>query len=207
MAENLILVRHGRGGPQRPGAFVGRTDVGLDDAGRRQAAALRPLLAESTPAAVFCSPLRRARETAALALPGVPATVLPELAEIHFGEWEGRTFAEIAAASPEEVAAWIADEAGYRFPGGEAIAEFRARVGWAAATLAAAAAAGAGTVVAFTHGGVIRTMICTLLGLPPAAHLAFQIECATVTRLRLYEGKGVLAGLGLAAPPEPAAKP
>ena len=46
-----------------------------------------------------------------------------------------------------------------------------------------------------THGGVIRAMICRLLGLPPRDYLLFDTRCASLSVVDIFDGKGVLAGL------------
>src|SRR5690242_14343875 len=95
----LWLVRHGETEWSASGRHTGVTDVPLTDAGERQARALAPMLADSDPALVMCSPRRRARDTAQLA--GLPVDeVTEDLAEWTYGEYEGRTTQEIRAERP-----------------------------------------------------------------------------------------------------------
>ena len=54
----------------------------------------------------------------------------------------------------------------------------------------------AGTVLAVTHGGVIRAMICHLLGLEPRHTWRSTCPTAALAVIDLFDGKGVLAGLG-----------
>ncbi len=116
----LYLVRHTE--PTLAGRFIGRTDPPLSENGRLQAEALRTLEVEH----VYVSPLKRAQETAAFITS--PRTTLEELAELHFGEWEGLTWAEIAARDPElaerKLANWFAEPA----PNGETLAELMNRL-------------------------------------------------------------------------------
>lgn len=124
----LYLIRHTE--PALRGVFLGSTDPGLSEQGRADAARL---LAGLEVAAVYTSPLRRARETASAIPAPQPPVVLPELREMGFGDWEGLTWAEIEAGYPEiaqrKIHAWMAVTP----PGGETWQEVAAR---AAAALA-----------------------------------------------------------------------
>src|SRR3989449_2773298 len=93
----LLLVRHGQSEWNRVRRFQGANDVGLSDTGRAQAEALgRAVRRGYRVAAAYVSPMRRALETAAIALAGtaIPRTPLPDLRELSLGEWEGRTRSE-----------------------------------------------------------------------------------------------------------------
>ena len=97
--KSCYLIRHGK--PDFPGGermCLGRTDLPLSAVGRMEAA----LLAEYFPRrdlVLFSSPLRRAAETAAQF--ARPVSVLPGLAEMDAGEWDGLSFTEIRSRWPE----------------------------------------------------------------------------------------------------------
>ncbi|TSA48718.1 MAG: histidine phosphatase family protein [Deltaproteobacteria bacterium] len=191
MAERLILIRHGDLGDRRRGRYIGRTDAPLSAEGRRQAAALAgPLARLPDGASLLVSPLRRTRETAAIALGrGTNFAIDSDLREIDFGRWEGMGFAEILAADPVAVDRWAALAEDFAFPDGESIGNFRKRIAAAAGRIAADPA---GTAVVVTHGGVIRFLICHFLGLPNRAHLLFDVQPASISEIRIDGGKGVL---------------
>lgn len=95
--RNLYLVRHGRvnfpGGVRR---CIGRTDLPLDNIGRRQAEELADYFKDSQVTRVFCSPLSRTRETAhILAGQRMPVQVAEDLVELDMGEWENRPMNEL----------------------------------------------------------------------------------------------------------------
>ncbi|WP_345793209.1 alpha-ribazole phosphatase family protein [Thauera sp. JM12B12] len=114
----LHLIRHPRPAVE-PGVCYGQTDVGLAECPVAVAARLRPLLPESF--TLHASPLARARLLAQeLGTPHVD----DRLMEIHFGDWEGRTFTDIGSAIDD----WAADPLGFRAPGGESPREMAARV-------------------------------------------------------------------------------
>ena len=116
-----------------------------------------------------------------------------DLREVDFGAWEGLSFSDIAGKDAAAVDRWARFEPGFRFPGGESIADFTRRIGAAADRMAAAPQE---TVVAFTHGGVIRFMLCALLRLDPRSYAAFEIRPAGVAELALFEGGALLQSLG-----------
>ncbi|MBM4033198.1 MAG: histidine phosphatase family protein [Planctomycetes bacterium] len=194
MARLLLLARHGSIGAACAGRYIGATDASLDVAGRRQASALAEVLKALGPQRCFSSPLRRAAETAELAAAplGLKVQLDPDLREVGFGLWEGKTFEEIQQAEPEAVNRWAADPAGFAFPGGERVCDFLARVHRAADRLAAAPG---DVVLAVTHGGVVRAAICHLLGLPAHNYLLFGVKPASLTSIELFDGKGVLTGI------------
>jgi alpha-ribazole phosphatase len=200
MKKRVILIRHGDLGETRRGLYIGRTDVSLSEGGRRQAAALAGELGRLSGAHLLCSPLLRTRETAEIAL-GAPdaCDIDPDLREIDFGRWEGIGFAEIAAADPAAVERWAALDEAFAFPGGERIGDFRKRIGAVAGRMAADPA---GTVVAFTHGGVIRFLICRFLGLEDRHYLLFDVRPGSLCELLLEGERGILIRLNARCHPE-----
>ena len=79
-------------------------------------------------ACVFTSPLARAHRTARLFFPQHEIQLVPELAEISMGEWEGRAWEEIEVAWPELARQKLNDWFAVTPPGGEAWRDFEARV-------------------------------------------------------------------------------
>jgi probable phosphoglycerate mutase len=158
-ATSLVLVRHGAAAVAAPGAeplgiLDGHNDPPLSPRGLRQAEAVCARLAAEPPDRVFVSSLRRTAETAAplAAALGVEPTVVPELREVHLGEWEGQ-FTHRMAGDP--IAGRILAEQRWDvIPGGEPEAEFRARVAAGIERVIAETGPGA-TAAAFLHGGVI----------------------------------------------------
>src|SRR5512133_1018040 len=91
MRGEIWLVRHGETEWSRRGQHTSRTDLPLTPAGEEQARAVDRALAGRRFAAVFTSPLARARRTAELAGYGGVAVVDEDLREWDYGEYEGRT--------------------------------------------------------------------------------------------------------------------
>jgi broad specificity phosphatase PhoE len=192
MAKRLLLVRHGRLGANYVGRLVGATDLPLEPAGQLQGQALADRVMRWAPQTCFCSPLQRCRQMAALVAPNLPPQVDRDLREIDFGRWETWTFTDAAAQDPSLVDRWAEMSPQFAFPGGENLGDFLGRVRAAADRLTRAEAQ---TVLAVTHGGVIRAMICCLLGLAPDRYVAFDVPYAAMVVIDLFDGRGVLAAL------------
>ena len=90
----IALVRHGQSTTNAAGLLVGRSDPHLTELGERQARALAPWLKDVKE--VWVSPLARARETAALAMPGRPLIVKDSFIELDYGTLEGQPAAAMA---------------------------------------------------------------------------------------------------------------
>ena len=154
----IILVRHSiaQGNPER--RFLGVTDTPLLPEGialaERRAAAMPPV------EHVYVSPLRRARETAALLWPCIPETIVPGLREMDFGAFENRTHAELVAANDRAYLEWLAQERWDGYPGGETYSAMRMRVAAAFEdSLFDADRRGCRRVGMVAHGGTILFLL------------------------------------------------
>jgi alpha-ribazole phosphatase len=192
MAQRLFLLRHAAIQPDYLGRLIGATDVPLDTDGRQQLEAIGKRVRRLVPASCYSSPMKRCRQTAAAIAPDWSFALDADLREIDFGRWENRTFAEVSAEEPQLVQRWEQFAPDFAFPEGEGLSDFWQRVCRAADRLARQEAE---TVLAVTHGGVIRAMICYLLGLEPRQYVLFDVGYAAMAVVDLFDGRGVLAGL------------
>ena len=126
MSTRIDLLRHGE--TERGGGFRGSLDDALTAHGWQQ---MRDAVALAGPWDVLVSsPLQRcaafARELAAERR--LPLRIEPELRELHFGAWEGRSAAELMSTDAEALGRFWADPYGFTPPGGEPLLRFEARV-------------------------------------------------------------------------------
>jgi broad specificity phosphatase PhoE len=160
----LLLARHGQTEWNADRRFQGTSDISLSAVGRKQAHALGRALRGHRITAAYVSPLRRAVETAEIALAdaGIPYTPIAELRELSLGDWEGCTVDEIRRQDGDPYAAWLRAPLDCPPPGSEPLPEVCERI--LAAVERIGAAHGDGDVLLIAHGGVISVYACHLLG-------------------------------------------
>jgi ribonuclease H / adenosylcobalamin/alpha-ribazole phosphatase len=180
-----LLLRHGQTPLSVAKRFSGTGDPELTDTGRAQAAAAAARLAARGADAVVCSPLSRARQTAALVAGalGVDVAVEEGLRETDFGKWEGYTFAEVRAKWPAELDAWLADTA-VAPPYGESFDATARRVRQARDRVLAAY--GGRTVVVVSHVTPIKTLLVQALGAPLTSLYRMHLDLTCVSEVQWY---------------------
>ncbi len=160
----IHLARHGQTAYNHEGRFQGHLPVPLDATGREQAAALAQVAAGVVLVSLWCSPLRRARETADIVAARIGLTPHEDarFVETDTGDWTGRSFADIRDEDPEGFARFERSDPSFRYPGGESFAEQLERVQAGLADLRARPADLPALVVC--HRGVIRLALAAALG-------------------------------------------
>ena len=125
----LYLIRHGENDFVLRGAIAGRQPgIHLNDTGHAQAERLAHELHREGIERIYSSPLERCRETAEPLARRIGIKIEPtdELLELDFGDWTGRTFAELDGC--ETWHRYNQFRSGTRIPGGELMLETQARV-------------------------------------------------------------------------------
>ena len=171
MPTEIWLVRHGETEWSRSGQHTSRTDLPLTADGERRARELGQLLSGRHFAQVFASPRRRALDTCRLA--GYSAEVLDDLSEWDYGDYEGRTTAEIQ----KEVPGWIIWNGAV--PNGETAEQVGAR---ADRVIERAVSAG-GDVALFGHGHMLRVLAARWIGLEASGGRLLALSTGSVSVL------------------------
>ena len=123
----LILVRHGQINANKEGRWHGSTDSPLTWTGRRQAKRTHKWLkGRESFKAVYTSPLQRCQHTAALVSPEHEAVHMPDLAEMHIGEWENMPFKQLH--EEHNFMQRSKEDLDYSAPGGESLQQVGERV-------------------------------------------------------------------------------
>ena len=171
-AQQVTLVRHGATEWSRARRHTGRTDVPLDEDGRRQAEKAGVRLGGLHFDRVLTSPLSRAADTCRLA--GLDdCQPCDDLLEWDYGAYEGRTTADIRAERP----GWLLWRDGA--PGGEQAADVGRRVDRVIASLRAQP----GDAVLFAHAHVLRVLAARWIGLAPAGGSCLVLDPASLSVL------------------------
>ncbi len=170
----LFLVRHGQVEGFEEKRYNGQVNVPLTELGRRQSARVCEHLAKEKFAAVYSSDLDRCVYCAdrVAVEHGLEVRKNADLRELHIGDWEGRTWAELLEAYPDDWQARLRDLVNYRVPGGESLQDAADRIRPALQGILAAHPDADVALVA--HGGVNRIILLDAIGAP--LDRAFSLE-------------------------------
>jgi 2,3-bisphosphoglycerate-dependent phosphoglycerate mutase len=187
-ATRIIAIRHGETAWNVDTRIQGQLDIGLNAKGRRQADQLANSLAEQDITAIYSSDLWRAYDTAlAVAKPhALHITTDEGLRERGFGEFEGKTFAEIEAALPEQSLRWRKRDPAFAPEGGESLLQFRQRIVQCCQALAMRHYGEQIAIV--SHGGVMDVLYRAATGLDLQAPRTWELGNAAINRL-LFNGE------------------
>ncbi|MEO5660427.1 MAG: histidine phosphatase family protein [Polaromonas sp.] len=179
----IIAIRHGETTWNVDTRIQGSMDIPLNPTGRQQAARMASALKDEPITAVYASDLARAWETAQYLGRARDLQVKPEtgLRERGFGDFEGKTFAEIEAQLPEQSLRWRTRDPEFAPAGGESLRELNHRVVEAAERLAARHP---GELIALVgHGGVMDVLYRAATRLHIQAPRTWTLGNAAINRL------------------------
>lgn len=184
----FYLVRHGETDWNREEVFRGRFDVPLNDRGRQEAQAAAQRLAAAGLAAVYTSPLARARETAEIVAraASVEAYVEEAFVDMDFGDWQGLPLTEVEKRYPELYETWRATPAEARIPGAESLTAVGKRAVAAVTVLAGRFPEEVLCIV--THRVVSKLVMAWALGLDEGAFWRIRQDTACVNAFA-YDGR------------------
>lgn len=202
----LFLIRHGENDYTRTGRLAGWTPgVGLNEIGRRQALALADKLKAVPLAAIYSSPLERARETAAPLAEAkkLEVQIVAGLGEVRYGQWQGKSLKRLARTRLWRTVQGL--PSAMQFPDGETFRAVQSRAVDAVEALVRTHPKD--PIAVFSHGDVIKLVVAHYLGLPLDLFQRLMIATASITILRLGQGQPALiklnetSGVEIAGPP------
>lgn len=183
------LLRHGETEYHAQHRLLGRLDIGLNERGQEQAAHARDFFEGMSLAAVYCSPLRRCRETAGPVAKahGLEIEVVPGLMEVDMGDWDGQLVAELFKGENELVGEWMRNPSSVSIPGGEDFGAVKKRVLQSTREITSRHP-GDDKVLIVSHGGPIRGILCEALKMDLDDMFRLQIDLASVSAVRFFDG-------------------
>ncbi len=199
-APRIYLLRHGEVQTQKDGRrYIGWQDIPLNSKGVEQAEGWAKYFGSLGLDEICCSDLARCRKTAELIADScrLAPRALPELREVSLGTWEGKSFEEVKRLHPvafQERGERIAD---HRPPGGESFRDLLDRT-WP--LLEAAARHPGIRTLMVTHAGVIRVLLCRLLGMPLENLFSIGQSYGALNIIDLRPQQSRLQGLNLRFP-------
>ena len=163
--SRLLLVRHGDIATDNTERFWGQTDITLNETGILQMEHLAERLSGEPIDEIYSSDLSRAFKSAEIIASrhNLTITTSEKLREIHFGDIEGLTFEDVDRRYPELSKSWSDNDLQFRFPNGESLAELEQRITGFLADIALFNRDR--TILIVSHGGLLRMLICHVLGL------------------------------------------
>ncbi len=186
---HILLVRHGHVPGIAPERFRGRSELQLTERGRLQAGATARYLSRHWhPVAIYTSPLGRCVATAEQIArsSNAPLSVLPELNDLDYGEWTGRTHLEVSIASPDQYRRWQQAPDLVRFPGGESLQDQATRIAEALRLVLQRHADD--TLVMVGHDSGNRVLLLQALQLPLSAYWSLVQDPGAISEIRRQGG-------------------
>jgi|ERR1051326_1640425 alpha-ribazole phosphatase len=182
----LWLLRHPEPETTARGRCYGSLDIALSPDGVRHAHAIAAALAAEPLAAIYTSPRQRCEQAAQIlaSTHRCGVEIIDALRELDFGEFEGRTYDEIAASYPDLYRQWMEHPTDTRFPGGESFHEMYARV--TAATVDLRSRHSGESIAIVTHGGVIRILLAEALGIEASNIFRIAQRYGALNRIRYF---------------------
>ena len=192
-----FLVRHGETEWNRVGRAQGQADPPLNQAGQAQVEAVAVRLAPVAFEAAYSSDQRRAADTALPVMRGrdTPIVHRRDLREKSFGEWEGMTYEELQLRYPAMLAELFDERPAFAPPGGESDLELFARAAGAAARIAGRHAGTDGNILVVSHGGTLRAMMVSMLGLPVESMWRIRLSNAGLSVVTVFDEVGATIDL------------
>ncbi len=188
MTTTVDLMRHGE--PVGGRRYRGQIDDPLSEKGWAQ---MHAAVGDTVPwTHIVSSPLLRCRAFAETLADrhGLPLALDERLREVGFGEWEGKSAAEIEQGAPGTLARFKADPVNARPVGAEPLADFHARVATALDDMLAQHASQ--HVLLVGHAGVMRMALAWALHIPLEHAYRVEVATASLTRLRFESGRASL---------------
>jgi broad specificity phosphatase PhoE len=177
----ILLIRHGQTDWNRDRRIMGRKPIPLNIQGRRESEAIGRALREIQIQAIFTSPVERAVQTARLIARGrkLKLEMVPEVAEIDYGDWIGKTFDEVT--EDEAYRVYHATPKLAHPPGGEKMVDVHRRAVNFIEALRKRHEAG--RIVVVSHADVIKIVVTHYLGLDLNDLLRLRIDNCSVSLL------------------------
>ncbi len=190
----LYLVRHGETELNLKKVYYGRTDCGLTEKGKEQAASLRAAFADISLDIVLESPLKRAKDTADLLLGAkeVPRIEDERLKELDFGGWEGKSYLDLQGDPLYEQ--WCREWKTTCPPEGECFLDLAKRVRDFYEDLLNRAEE---KVLIVAHHAVLQQLMACLLESEPESCWHYAFAQGTYTVFEMHDGFAVLKGHNL----------
>ncbi len=195
MATSVVLVRHGQTRSNVTGFVMGWSEEDLDDTGYTQVRTLAARMAGLPVSSIYSSPLRRTLATASIiAEPhGLEPRVLEDLIENNLGDWQGLHEDDIWRGWPELRKQSMIDPSDITMPNGESFRQVTERAVRAFEMVLSSNEGGQPVIV--THDVIVRVLVAHVLGVTNSIYRRLMVNNASLSVIRVADGKSTLATL------------
>lgn len=193
--KRLILVRHAVTDDNELAKLSGYTDSTISENGKKQIDQLTKYLREEKIDKIYTTTSSRTKDTVSQIIENNLADVFEtkELAEINFGDFEGKDFEYIQKNHPEEFDKMIEEGYKYKYPNGESLIECYDRVSKEISSILQKDKSE--TILICSHGGTIRNILTYLISNTLEYHWNFKIDNASVSIVEIDNGFAVIEKL------------
>ena len=191
----LLLVRHGETTWNDEACYQGQEDIPLSARGWMEAGCLAERLASESINAIYTSDSARAQDTAQVVARRIAKslTLEPRLREANLGEWQGLTYEQVRQryfSDTDPLPVYFVDSPPL---GGECLRQLQVRL---MSTIESIAAQHADeSVLIVTHGGCLKVLLCTWLGIELSAYWQLRFDSASITEVSLYPMGAIVSRL------------
>lgn len=189
MSMRLLLIRHGETDFNKQARYCGVTDVSLNRNGMAQVKYLKAIIQREQVDIIYCSPLKRARQTARILFGRRRLFIAPALQEINFGALECLSVEEVRQKYYRFYRTWLKNINKAKAPGGESIQQCRKRVRGFIQSLIKDRNNQNKTIALVMHGGPIKILISEIFNLGQNGFWLFHPEPASVTTIEYDRGR------------------
>ena len=185
----LYLVRHGEVEAKYHRVFGGRIDMELSPLGHQQVKAAADYFQRHPPHVMYASPMKRVQQTLSplAEWTGLKPIVLQGLREVDFGTWTGLSWEQVYERFKVSAFDWLKELEAGSIAGAESTGDFRKRVEESLKRILEESSYKEVAILA--HGGVIRMILAIVLELPFARMSIFDVEYASITKVKLRPAK------------------
>ena len=186
--SKVIIIRHGETEWHAENRYAGTTDIPLNQRGKTEALQVTERLKNEPLDCVYTSPLQRCFYMADLIAKSheLQPVVSNDIIEIDIGRWDGLTYKEILDTEGEMLKGWIKDPLNTTIPGGEPLVDVQGRAMRCVDEIHRGYPEG--TAVIVSHGGPLRAIVATVLGMDLSMCFRLTIDLASVSVIT-YKGE------------------
>ncbi|MEI1278505.1 histidine phosphatase family protein [Leptospira venezuelensis] len=196
MKKSVCLIRHPHVSSEYGGRYLGRKEVPLSKEKVQEIDKINEKIQEKfLKGKIYLSPAKQCRdffESLEFQNESQPE-IKEELRELDFGDWEGKSFSEIAEINLEGLKKFADFSPSFRFPKGESLHEFQSRAEVFKEYILSSSDP---NILILAQGGILSILLCSFLNIPASFYTKFKLSPSTLVYVDIFKnGQAVLTDL------------